>query len=546
MVGEVADIAFPALGLPNWTMTLVVTVSILGFPIAVALAWAFDLTPQGLTRGLAGEDTAVPASAMAGLMAKLGEAEAEPDPLPSVAVLPFVNVDHDEETEDFSDGITGEILSALAKVEGLRVAARSSSFAFRGEDRDVREIARALGVGAVLEGSARKVGNRIRITAELLSAADGRHLFSGTYSRETGDVQALHDEVTRAIVHAVRVRLGLAESNGRGRTTPDLEAHNCFLKAHHFWSQRTPRSLQKAASLLDQALERDPEYALAHATRSSTLALLGESRVLPPTSAFAEARAAAERALELDGDLPEAHAALGFVKTLAWDWAEVDQHFRRAIDLAPDYPTARHWFSIYLTAVGRLEDARAQIEEAQELDPLSAIVHAAAAGLQYYSRNPESALEGSQRALELDPSSVFAHTLIALAYEQRGDYTAAIAALGDVDHGTGSHPFPRTAQGHVWASYGERAAAERALDGLRQSAHRREGLDFYLAALHAALGDPDAAFHRLERAIEYHDGWILSLSVHPWMDTLRQDPRYPPLVGGIGLGEHQGTARAAH
>jgi len=300
---------------------------------------------------------------------------------PSIAVLPFTNLSVDKEQEYFCDGMAEEIISALTHVEGLHIVARTSAFAFKGEKLDVREIGKRLNVGTVLEGSVRKAGNRLRISAQLINVADGYHLWSEKYDRDMEDIFAIQDEISLAIVDKLKVKL-LGEEKAAlvKRYTDNLEAYSLYLKGRYHWSKRTPEGIKKAIQHFKQVIEKDPNYALAHAGLADCYSMLEQARVLPAKEAFPKAKAAVTKALEIDETLAEAHTSLAFVRWYYdWDWAGAEKEFLRAIELNPNYPTGHQWYAVYLAEMGRPAEAISEIKKAQELDPLLVIINIASA-----------------------------------------------------------------------------------------------------------------------------------------------------------------------
>lgn len=528
LVGFAAGVA-PYLGIPRYVVKDVFWAALAGLPASILFTWVHH------------------ADAASGPGAGLALRSPEPGgwlpdaTAPSIAVLPFVNMSADPDTEYFSDGIAEEVLDALARVEGLRVVARTSSFAYRGREQDVRAIGRDLDVGTVLEGSVRRDGDDVRITAQLIDARDGSHLFSRSWDRELAGAFQVQEEIARAIARSLRIELVGEEELVRGTTT-DAEAHAEYLQAQHLRNQRTGPSLEEALERYEAALERDPGYALAHAGRAGTLALLADLGARPQGETLAEAARGALCALEIDDDLAEGHAALGFVRMLAWEWRDAERHLRRALELEPEDVTARHWYSVLLGALGRLDEAIAQIRRAQSLDPLSPAVHGAAAGLWYYARDPERALQACERVFELSPDDLFVLVLAGLAHEEAGRTSEAMEALGRAASVAGDrHPFVLAARGHVHAVRGHREEAREALDRLGEA---RPDFPFGVAALRLTLGDADGALEALGEAVERHDGWVAAFAIHPWLDALRGDPRYGALLSRVGL--PRGPARPSH
>ena len=434
LVVEVAATVLPVLEMPDWTTKLVVVLAILGFPVAFALAWAFDITPQGLTRTeapgsvqraeavsqLTGGQVGRIAVAAAVLILAVGGAgwwltggKGSPlaegrMPLNSIAVLPFVNMSEDRDNEYFSDGITEELLDDLAKLPGLKVAARTSSFAFKGQDLPVPEIASQLGVASVLEGSVRKAGTRVRITAQLIEGETGFHLWSDTYDRELTDVFAIQDQIARTIVDTLRLTLAEGdEPVAAAAATVNVEAHDLYLLARHRFHQRGAESLAEAERLFRAAAEADPDYAEAYAGLAmahGVLPLFDPDR-WPVERSIAQGRAAAEKALALDPTLADAHAALGQIaQNFEWDFDAAERHYIRAVELNPNDAQVRMWRAEVMVVTGR-EGAAEEVERALALDPLSPIANSITALVHLLmTRDYARSAEVWRRTEELDPT----------------------------------------------------------------------------------------------------------------------------------------------
>ncbi|KKK78674.1 hypothetical protein LCGC14_2841190, partial [marine sediment metagenome] len=322
----------------------------------------------------------------------------------SIAVLPFTNMSADPENEFFAEGITEDIINALTKIPELRVASRTSAFAFKGKGQDVRAIGERLMVSKVLEGSVRKAANRLRITAQLINSADGYQVWSEQYDRELDDVFAIQDEISHAIVSALKIKLSSGNVALAKRQTHDLDAYNMYVKGRYFWNRRGA-GLVKAEKYFTEATNRDPEYAQAHAAVADTYNLLGWYQLRPPKEAFPRAKAAALKALDIDETIAEAHTSLAFAYMYYdWAWAAAEHEFTRAIQLHPGYATTHHWYAEYLMAMGRTEDAIEEAERAQELDPVGLIINVVVGMANYYGRRYDRAIEACQRTVEMDPA----------------------------------------------------------------------------------------------------------------------------------------------
>jgi serine/threonine-protein kinase len=491
---------------------------------AVVVAVGVLVRSQGA--GASREAPAVPAEAAPG-----GDG-------PSIAVLPLVNLSPDRENEYFSDGMTEELISALGRVEGLRVAARTSAFAFKGTGADVREIGAKLNVGTVLEGSVRRAGRRLRLTAQLVSTKDGYHLWSEEYDRELADVFAVQDELARAIVSALRVTLQPRAGGALvKRATADLEAHDLYLQGRFEWNRRTYTSLPEALHYFERAIARDSAYAEAFAAMAETYVLLPTYGISSPADAYPRARSVALRALALDSTLGNAHAALGVVRELyEYDWTGAERELRRAIALDPGYATAHQWYAEYLSALGRDDEARREAEQAVALDPLSTIARVDQALALVRGRHLDEAIALCRRVLQTSPEFTQAHNTLGWAYAAAGRLPDAVAelettvrlSLGRSGHGRLAYAYART---------GQRDTATAIVTTLIERFGRDSVFPYSVAMGYAGLGDAGRAIEWIERAVRTHDPNVtLYLRTDPLLDSLRQDPRFQRLLRRLGLG----------
>ncbi len=457
----------------------------------------------------------------------------------SIAVLPFVNISAQLGNDYFSDGMTEELTNALTNVEGLRVASRTSAFAFKGKQEDIQRIAEQLHVGTVLEGSVRKEGDRLRVTAQLINGTDGYHLWSQAYERDLKDVFAVQEDISRAIVSALKIKLVQGANAPLVRpSTSNVKAYDLYLKGRYFWNRRTEEGLRRGAEYFEQAIAVDPHYSIAYSGLADTYTLLGVYSYLSPKQALPKARAAAERALETDDSLAEGHASLAHVKMVYdWDWPGALREFQRAIELNPRYATAHQWYALCLTALHRLPEATAEARRAQELDPLSLIINTDVGLLLYLQGQLDQAIEQFQKTLELNPDFFVAHFGLALAYEQKGNFRGAVAELETATTLSRRSTIMLATLGHGYAVAGRRADALRVLNELEGLAKQRYVSPYGVATIYAGLGENDQAFRWLQRAYEDRSVWLihLALRVDPRLGNLRSDPRFIALLKKIGL-----------
>jgi serine/threonine protein kinase/tetratricopeptide (TPR) repeat protein len=477
---------------------------------------------------------AVPADTRAGATPP----EATPAGGGSIVVLPFTNLSPDPESEYFSDGMTDELISALTRVEGLRVVSRTSAFAFKGKPQDVRAIGSQLNVRAALEGSVRTAGRRLRVTVQLTDCISGYQLWSEAYDRDVEDVFRIQEEISRAIVSALRVRLLGPEVTRLVRpATDDLEAYTLYLKGRQLWNRRTEEALRLGLRHFERALERDPDYAMAHFGLADSYCLLGFYTALPPGEAFPRARSAALRALELDPKLTEALPTLAYVNMYhAWDWEKAEQDFRTAIRGNPGYATAHQWYGNFLAALGRFDESIAEFGKAVALDPLSPIKGAALAWGYYFGRRYREAIELARRALELDPAMAVTHLWLGMALDQAGAMADAIRSYEEgVRHSRGE-PLGLAFLAHGLARAGRIDEARVRLAELEEMRRHRYVSAYDLAVIHVGLGEPEAALDLLQRGYEERTHWMALLQVEPRLDPLRSHPRFVRLLQTMRLG----------
>ncbi|HET9333519.1 MAG TPA: tetratricopeptide repeat protein [Gemmatimonadota bacterium] len=446
----------------------------------------------------------------------------------SIAVLPFENMSADPDNEYFADGLAEEILNALANVRGLKVAARTSSFSFKDKDADIPTIAEALGVRTVLEGSVRKSGDRVRITAQLVNAEDGLHLWSDTYDRDLDDIFVVQEEIARAIVEALEVRLATGAALVE-RPTESQDAYEAYLRGRFLWNQRSnsPESLAAAVEHLERAVELDPDFALAWAA-------LADASVTREFSGdcLEEGREFAEHALELDPNLGQAHAALGSYYACKFESAAAEQAYRRALELDPRYSTGHYWYALLLAGQGRMDEALEHARTAAELDPLALHNVAGYAWILLYAGRYEEARAVAGRVLELNPNHAWSLGVYAVTYTLQGRWREATEAQVRIAEIIGTNP---EAMRHAMAAM-ERHANERRPVPVPTDLGEAYGSPFIQATMLAMMGQPDSAMAMLERLHdEEGDAALQSAGLQPMLAPLHDDPRFVALLEKIGL-----------
>ncbi len=454
----------------------------------------------------------------------------------SIAVLPFVNLNADPNTEYLSDGITEGIIGTLSQLRQLRVMGRSSVFRYKGKDVDPQKVGQELKVGAVLTGRVTQRGDSLLVRGDLIRVSDGSELWGEQYNRKLADVLAVQEEIAKEISDKLRLRLtGDEQQKLAKRPTTDTEAYQLYLKGRYYWNKRTEEGLKRGVEYFQQAIEKDPTYTLAYSGSADSYNLLGWYGALPQKEVIPKAKAAATKALEIDDQLAEPHASLAYSKFIFdWDWLGAERELKRAIELNPGYATARHWYAVFLISQGRLEEALAEIKRAQQLDPLSLVINVTVGYTFYFDRQYDQVIEQERKTLDLDPSFPGAHYCLGLAYEQKGMFAEAIAEFQRAIT-LERNPMYIGALGHAYAVAGRRGEARRLLGDLTDLSKRRYVDPVPVATVHAGLGEKDQAFEWLEKGYEERSSQLTVIKVNPIYDSLRSDPRYEELLRRIGL-----------
>jgi adenylate cyclase len=554
---EIALETFPLLGIPDWVPQAVVILAYVGFPVVVVLAWLFDITPQGvvltpklsqdpaddegrpvrvvvqprpaLLAGVFGAGMLVALVAFGAYSAFNPVGGVRPEQIQSIAVLPFSDLSAGQDQQHFADGIAEELINRLGRIGELRVAARTSSFEFKGGGATLSEIGRRLNVDAVVEGSLRREGDRLRLTVELVDVATGFQIWSERYDRTIDDIFAIQDEISAAIVEALRLQL-MPEASRLGAGTANLRAHDAYLLGIARWHARTEQDLLRARDYFLQAVAEDEDYALAHAGLALTYAVLPIYTDVPPDVAMEEGYAAAARALAQNAHLAEAHAAIGQIaQVLEWNLVGAEVAYLRALEAQPSYATGHQWYAETLLIMGRLAEAGRAIDRALELDPLSVAARYVKAHLLTVERDYPRARAGFLRMLEQNPDYRFGQAglvLLCLAADCPGDGARAARV---------AYPAPLAdAILRVVTARSDRAARPGALAGLRGV--RDQLPPVHLALYHAALDDRAEALRILDEAYRARMDPLLPLFlVHPLFDGLRGEPRFREIVESIGV-----------
>ena len=549
---QVATQVFPFFEIPNWGVRLVVLLIVVGFPIALVIAWAFELTPGGIkrteeadraypgrSRGRAWIYVVISAGLLSAGLFFLGRYTAPNEnkipnvPAKSIAVLPFENLSRDPDNAYFAEGIQDEILTRLAKVADLKVISHTSTQRYKSSPNDLPQIAKQLGVANILEGSVQKSQDQVRVNVQLINAATDAHLWADSFDRKLIDIFAVESEIAAKVADTLQAKLTGAEQHAISmQPTQNTEAYQLYLRGRYFWNKRTGPDLQKAIDYFKQAIDKDPNYALAYVGLGDAYILLSGFGAARPQDSFPLAEAAAKKALEIDDNLAEAHTTLGFSLCVHhFDFAGSIREFERAIELNPNYATAHHWFGDGpLLAVGQFDRAIAEGKRALELDPLSVIITADLGANYLVARRYDEAIEQFHKAIDLDPRFYYTHWNLAEALEMKGNLREALAEYKKAVE-LDDDPFVLALLGQAYAKVGQRDEALNILAQLSQIGAHRYVPSYSYALLHVALGEKDKAIEWLERSYQEGAGLdLIFLKVDPMLDPLQKEPRFQALV----------------
>jgi TolB-like protein/DNA-binding winged helix-turn-helix (wHTH) protein/Tfp pilus assembly protein PilF len=455
-------------------------------------------------------------------------------PSTSLVVLPLENLSGDKEQDYFADGMTDDLIANLAKIRSLRVISRSTAMAYKGTHKPLPQIASELNADAVVEGTVMRVGNRVRITAELVQVSTDRHLWADTYESQIGDVLTLQNRVSSAIVDEIRINL-TPEDKERLARNPSVspEAYEEYLKGRYYWNKRSGDGFAKAIQYFENATRKDPQYALAYAGLADCYGIIGATIYgsVPAAEAAPKAKAAAIRALQIDPSLAEAQTSLATAKfNYDWDWTGAAEGFKKAIQLDPTYATAYQRYSLYSIAMGRFDDSLDQIKKARDLEPLSISINASLGWRLYLAREYDRSIAQLRDTLEMDPSYEWAHLTLGQAYEQKGQYDLAIEQLQRAVELSHSSSLMISALAHAYALSGNRTEALKLLAQLEALSKKQYVSPFYVAIVHLGLGKNELAMNWLQKAYADRSNGLVFLKVEPELDPLRSDPRFISLL----------------
>jgi len=462
-------------------------------------------------------------------------------PLPSgkhsIAVLPFEDLSPEQDQAYFCDGIAAELINRLTNIENLKVPARASSFSFKGKELDVQEIGEKLNVNFLLVGSLQKAETRLRITVELVKVSDGYPLWSEKYEGNMEDFFALQDEISLAIVDSLKIKLlGGEKAKLVKRYTENIEAYNLYLKGRFFWNKRGREGLEKSIVYFQEAIEKDPTYALAFSGLADAYNILGDNQHIPPSEAFPKAKVAALKALELDNSLAEAHTSLaGILEGYEHDFEKAEKEYQLSIELKPGYATAHHWYAFHLAYLGRHEEAIKEILRARELDPLSPRINANVGYILYFAREYERALEELEKSTEFFPEHSANYFIAIEVYAQMGRYEDAISSYNHLFEHLDQSVELSTWLAYIYSLSGKRGEAQKKLSNIIEYSKQNFVPPIIIARVYVGLGEEEEAFFWLEKGYSQNDAWLIYLKMDPTFDPLRSDPRYTELLRKIGL-----------
>ena len=547
----------PVFDVPNWAIRLIVLLIIIGLPVALSLAWAFELTPEGIKRTDAADAVGqhsrghtwiyivvIAAAFSIGLFFlgrfSAGNKTASPAGISnkSIAVLPFDNLSRDPDNAYFCEGVQDEILTRLAKVADLKVISRTSTQHFKSTPDNLPEIARQLGVAHILEGSVQKAGDQVRVNVQLINAMTDAHLWADTYDRKLTDIFAVETDIAKTVADTLQAKLSGSEKSSMAKTpTVNPEAYELYLKGRFFWNKRTGDDLRKSIEYLKQAIAKDPGYALAYAALADSYGLLRFYGGASPAESVVRAEAAAKKALELDDSLAEAHASLGLIATEELDLNRAVKEQERAIQLNPNYATAHHWLGLGLATLRQPERSIAELKRALELDPLSMIINADLSIIYLYAGRYDDAEAQARKTLEIDPRSFVAHYYLGAALQLTRRLKEAIPEFQKAVE-LNNDPYSIAMLAQAYARNGQTDEARKLLAHLNEMAKTAEVPEYALALVYTALGENERALEALEHGFAGgNKSYLFLLPGDPFLDDLRGDPRFEALVQKITRGK---------
>jgi TolB-like protein/Tfp pilus assembly protein PilF len=554
---QAASQIFPFFEIPNWAVRLVVLLLIMGFPVALILAWAFELTPEGLKRTEVADElprksqrnrawiyVVIIAGAVAASLFFFGRytslkqgAEMSEK---SIAVLPFENRSEDKANAYFAEGVQDEILTRLSKIADLKVTSHTSTQHYKSVPENLAEIAKQLGVAHILEGSVQKSGDAVRVNVQLIKVANNSHVWAETFDRKLTDIFSVESDVAKAIADQLRAHITRQEEQViAAKPTKNIEAYDAYLRGRYFWNKRTSDGIKHAIEHFQQSIERDPDFALGHAGLADSYIALTFYNFAAPHETMPKAKESAITALALDDTLAEAHASLAHIlMNYDWNWSAAEKEFKRSIELKPDYATAHEWYAIhYLTATGRLEEAVQEMKKALKLEPASLVMNTFMGATLYYAGRYDEAIDQCRRTIEMDPNFTVAHWHLGLAYEQKQVLDAATEEFKKAISLSEGSPLMKAALGRAYAKSQKKHEANEMLNELNELSKQHYVSAYEVATIYVALGNNEQAFQLLEEAYAEHSFHLVYLNVSPQFKPVSSDRRFQDLVQRIGLSQ---------
>ncbi len=555
LLTQVATQVFPFFEIPNWGIRLVVLIIAIGFPIAVIIAWAFELTPEGLKRTESADElpkrsarshawiyVVIVAGAISVGVFFLGRytssKQSAKTPERSIAVLPFENASNEPNTEYLSEGISEALINSLSELQQLRVIARPTAFRYKPKDVDPRQVGRELGVAAVLTGKVRQMQDALKVQVDLVDAVTGAQIWGAGYDRKIADLVAIKQAIVQEVTAKLKLKLSSEEQRRLvKRDSTNAEAYQFYLRGRYFWNKRTSDGIKQAIEHFQQSIERDPNFALGYVGLADSYIALTFYNFAAPHETMPKAKESAIKALALDNTLAEAHVSLAHIlMNYDWNWSAAETEFKRSIELRPDYATAHEWYAIhYLTATGRLKEAVQEMKKALELEPASLVMNTFMGATLYYAGRYDEAIDQCRRTIEMDPNFAVAHWHLGLAYEEKQALDAATEEFKKAISLSGGSPLMRAALSRAYAQSQKKHGANEMLDKLNELSKQQYVSPYEVATIYIALGNNEQAFQLLEEAYAEHSFHLVYLNVSPQFKSVRSDPRFQDLVQRLGL-----------
>ena len=555
LLTQVTTQVFPFFEIPNWGIRLVVLIIAIGFPIAVIIAWAFELTSEGLKRTESADElpkrsarshawiyVVIVAGAISVGVFFLGRytssKQSAKTPEQSIAVLPFENASNEPNTEYLSEGISEALINSLSELQQLRVIARPTAFRYKPKDVDPRQVGRELGVAAVLTGKVRQMQDALKVQVDLVDAVTGAQIWGAGYDRKIADLVAIKQAIVQEVTAKLKLKLSSEEQRRLvKRDSTNAEAYQFYLRGRYFWNKRTSDGIKQAIEHFQQSIERDPNFALGYVGLADSYIALTFYNFAAPHETMPKAKESAIKALALDNTLAEAHVSLAHIlMNYDWNWSAAETEFKRSIELRPDYATAHEWYAIhYLTATGRLKEAVQEMKKALELEPASLVMNTFMGATLYYAGRYDEAIDQCRRTIEMDPNFAVAHWHLGLAYEEKQALDAASEEFKKAISLSGGSPLMRAALSRVYAQSQKKHGANEMLDKLNELSKQQYVSPYEVATIYIALGNNEQAFQLLEEAYAEHSFHLVYLNVSPQFKSVRSDPRFQDLVQRLGL-----------